>query len=742
MQMKKTALVALMLLGTISYTNAQSETAKQALPTAKFHVGDNAEWKNPSFDDSAWKNLKTDQQWDRQGYSDYDGFGWYRLRFQLPSAMLNASYLKENLLFDMAKIDDADEVYLNGKLIGKTGKFPSDAGGYLGKYDSERRYLVPVNDPALLWDRENVLAVRVYDGSGEGGIYGSTPTLSVVDLIDGLSLSLRLQGDKCLITVDNEAKEMQQGKLVVQVQNTTTRATLVNRTEDLKVKPAGKSVTSIPFAAVNERMRISVSYHDKHTGKIKQKTLVPPYILTPKPSPLPQINGAQVFGIRPNSPFLFKIAASGEKPIHYAVKNLPQGLSVDSKTGIITGALSTAGEHKMTLVATNAKGKAERDFTVKVGSTIALTPPMGWNSWNCWGPSVTDAKVRSSAQALIDKGLIDYGWTYINVDDFWESAERLPDGRIGSNSNFPSMKALGDYLHANGLKYGIYSSPGSRTCGGCLGSLGYEALDARSYADWGVDYLKHDWCSYGGDVYSKEGDNSIYAYMKPYLTMQKPLLAQNRDIVYSLCQYGMRDVWQWARAVDGSCWRTTGDIVDTWESLRSIGFIQQDGLHPYAGPGHWNDPDMLIVGMVGWGEHLHPTRLTTDEQYAHISLWCLLASPLLIGCDISQMDDFTLSLLTNSEVLAVNQDPLGRQAQKIMETGDIQVWAKNMDDGSRAVGLFNLGEADRTYKLDLKSVGFPAVKKIRDLWRQADIPAEKAQEVEIPSHGVVLWRVE
>jgi hypothetical protein len=364
---------------------------------------------------------------------------------------------------------------------------------------------------------------------------------------------------------------------------------------------------------------------------------------------------------------------------------------------------------------------------------------MGWNSWNCWGPSVTDAKVRSSAQALIDKGLIDYGWTYINVDDFWESEARDTDGVIGSNKNFPGMKALGDWLHANGLKYGVYSSPGTRTCGGCLGSYTYEGKDAKSYAEWGVDYLKYDWCSYGA-VYEKEGDKSLYAYMKPYITMQKQLKAQNRDIVYSLCQYGMRDVWEWGPAVEGNCWRTTGDITDTWESLSNIGFSQAP-LYPYARPGHWNDPDMLIVGMVGWGDNLHPTGLTCDEQYTHISLWCLLASPLLIGCDISQLDDFTLNLLTNNEVLDVNQDPLGKQAQRVKEDGDIQIWVKEMSDGSKAVGIFNLGAEDTIYNADLSKLGFSS-SKVRDLWRQKDSSISgNTLTLSVPSHGVALLKI-
>jgi hypothetical protein len=221
--------------------------------------------------------------------------------------------------------------------------------------------------------------------------------------------------------------------------------------------------------------------------------------------------------------------------------------------------------------------------------------------------------------------------------------------------------------------------------------------------------------------------------------MQKQLLAQNRDIVYSLCQYGMQDVWQWGRAVDANCWRTTGDITDTWESLHDIGFLQQNGLYPYAGPGYWNDPDMLIVGRVGWGDQLHPTRLTADEQYTHISLWCLLASPLLIGCDIAAMDDFTLNLLTNSEVLDVNQDPLGKQAQRIKTDGDIQIWAKEMEDGSHAVGFFNLGETDADYTLDFNALGFKDVKEVRDIWRQKNVTADKT--VKIPTHGVYLFSI-
>jgi hypothetical protein len=715
------------------------------LPVAKFQTGDDSAWKNPTYDDSRWKELKTNVAWDEQGFSDYDGFAWYRIRFSLPSSLLQNAYLKEELLFNLAKIDDADETYLNGKRIGKTGRFPTDAKGFDGHYDHPRNYVVRTDDPVLLWDKENVLAIRVFDDEKEGGIWGGTPSISVIDLIDHLSIATALDESgkekKCIVILKNTAKQLQKGQLQVQVIDWEDESVLSNLSKKVQVKASDELKQAVVYANYR-RIKISVTYTDAQTGKIKAKEFALPYILTPKASPEPKINGAKVFGIRPGSPFLFKIAASGEKPMVYAVKNLPQGLSVNANTGVITGALNKEGTYQMTFTASNAKGKAEREFTVKVGNTIALTPPMGWNSWNCWGASVTDAKVRSSAQALIDKGLIDYGWTYINVDDFWESEERNADGVIGSNKNFPDMKALGDWLHSKGLKYGVYSSPGIHTCGGCLGSYTYEDKDAESYAGWGVDYLKYDWCSYDS-VFRKEGDKSLYATMKPYITMQKQLLAQNRDIVYSLCQYGMKDVWQWGRAVDANCWRTTGDITDNWESLYDIGFLQQDGLYPYAGPGHWNDPDMLIVGKVGWGEFLRPTHLTPDEQYTHISLWCLLASPLLIGCDIAQLDDFTLNLLTNSEVLDVNQDPLGKQAQKIKTDGDIQIWAKEMEDGSHAIGFFNLGEADTAYTIDFNTLGFKDIKEIRDLWRQKNQNIEgcPVSTVKIPTHGVYLCQI-
>ena len=439
--------------------------------------------------------------------------------------------------------------------------------------------------------------------------------------------------------------------------------------------------------------------------------------------------------------FILRMAFSGEKPMRYSIVNAPEGLQVDASTGVLSGSVAKRGNYKMTLVAENARGRAEQEFILRVGDKIALTPPMGWNSWNCWGLSVSQEKVISSAQALLDKGLADYGYAYINVDDAWESAERNADGTIGTNEKFPDMKGLGDWLHSHGLKFGIYSSPGDLTCGRYLGSIDHEEQDAQTYNQWGVDYLKYDWCGYGRE-FDKHADKSVASYVRPYLKMERYLREQPRDIFYSLCQYGMAEVWKWGHAVDANSWRTTGDITDTWESLYDIGFRRQVGLEQYAQPGHWNDPDMLIVGEVGWSNDLRDTRLTPDEQYTHISLWALLAANMLIGCDIAQMDEFTVRLLCNNEVNAVNQDPLGRQAKQEIVDGDIQVWKRPLDDGTFAVGIFNVGPDDATVDFGryLGRLGLERPTLVRDLWRQQDQSVSDFNYF-VPSHGVKLIKV-
>jgi len=474
------------------------------------------------------------------------------------------------------------------------------------------------------------------------------------------------------------------------------------------------------------------------------------YILTPPASALPKINGSRVVGASVGKPFIFRLPVTGDRPVFYSAENLPEGLSLDPETGIITGRIRKAGEYNITLTAENSLGKDTNSLKIVTGRSLAMTPTMGWNSWNCWGLEVDDAKVRAAADAFISTGLVNHGWQYINIDDGWEAPERSANGEIIANEKFPDMKNLADYVHSLGLKIGIYSSPGPKTCGGYLGSWQHEKQDARTYAKWGIDYLKYDWCSYG----SVEKDTTLTGFRRPYILMDKELKAVDRDIVFSLCQYGMADVWKWGRDVGGNLWRTTGDITDTWGSMSSIGFSQAP-LAQYAGPGHWNDPDMLVVGKVGWSSNLHHSKLTPDEQYTHISLWSLLSAPLLIGCDLSDMDDFTLNLLTNDEVIAVNQDPLGIQAVQVKE-GDQQVWVKKLEDGSIATGIFQLSadkypvelfpwsEISMTMPFTLKwnELGLNGKCTVRDIWRQKDLGIfEDEYSGIVNHHGVVLLKI-
>jgi alpha-galactosidase len=460
-------------------------------------------------------------------------------------------------------------------------------------------------------------------------------------------------------------------------------------------------------------------------------------ILTPSESPQPRINGPSVVGARPGHPFFYHVPVTGQAPVSLAVDDLPPGLSFSAASGEISGVASQPGEYKVRLRAENARGQYGKVLRIVLGDTIALTPPLGWNSWNCFAGAVDDAKIRAAADAMVRSGLINHGWTFINIDDTWEG-KRDDKGFIQSNEKFPDMKALAEYVHAKGLKIGIYSSPGPKTCAGFEASWQHEEKDAQQYASWGFDYLKYDWCSYSEVV-----DKSLperEGLMKPYHVMDAALRKQDRDVVFSLCQYGMGDVWKWGAEVGGNCWRTTGDIGDSWNSMSGIGF-SQNGHEKWAGPGHWNDPDMLILGKVGWG-HLHPTRLTPNEQYTHISLWCLLSAPLLIGADMSQLDPFTFNLLANDEVLAVNQDALGRQASRKAKDEQNEVWAKDMSDGSRAVGLFNRGEEAAEVTVHWSDLGLTGQCRVRDLWRQKDLGNfSDSFTANVPRHGVCLVRI-
>ncbi len=454
-------------------------------------------------------------------------------------------------------------------------------------------------------------------------------------------------------------------------------------------------------------------------------------------SPEPSINHPRITGATPGRPFLFRIPASGRRPMHFSAQGLPPGIVLDEKKGFLTGSLKKAGRWEVLVTARNELGEDKEKLVIVGGRhKLALTPPMGWNSWNCWGCAVTAEHVKAAADWMVKSGLADHGFQYINIDDCWE-ADRDADGVIRTNKKFPDMKALADYVHSKGLKLGIYSSPGPKTCAGYTGSWKHEEVDAMTWAEWGIDYLKYDWCSYGRIA----KDRSLPELMKPYLVMRKALDRVPRDIVYSLCQYGMGEVWKWGAEVGGNLWRTTGDIRDTWNSMARIGFGQA-GHEAYAGPGHWNDPDMLVVGMVGWGPKLHPSRLTKNEQVTHITLWCMLAAPLLIGCDMSKLDRFTKALLSNDEVLGVNQDPLGRQASRVLRTGTTQVWVKPLSDGTLAVALFNLGRSKAEVTAPWAALGLEGPQRVKNLWTHMELGRRNGRvSMEVPRHGAVLLKI-
>ncbi len=357
---------------------------------------------------------------------------------------------------------------------------------------------------------------------------------------------------------------------------------------------------------------------------------------------------------------------------------------------------------------------------------LAKTPPMGWNSWNKFQSKVSDKLVREIADAMASNGMKDAGYVYVNIDDTWE-ASRDAAGNILTNEKFPDMQALAAYVHGKGLKLGIYSSPGPKTCAGYEGSFKHEEQDAKTYASWGIDYLKYDWCS-ATQVYDYHSMPAVYA------KMGEALLHSGRPIVYSLCQYGVFKGATWGQSVGGNLWRTTGDINDSWKSMSHIGFDLQLTLAQYAGPGHWNDPDMLEVGNGG---------MTNNEYRTHMSLWSLLAAPLLAGNDLRSVSPEILEMLTNKEVLAVDQDALGKQARRVSKDGDLEVWARPLSGGAYAAGLFNRGDNAAKVTARWSDIGLNKSARVRDLWAHADRGNMSDQfSADVPSHGVVLIRLE
>ena len=500
-------------------------------------------------------------------------------------------------------------------------------------------------------------------------------------------------------------------------------------------------------------------------------------ILTPAEKTEPQINGADIWGVRPGRPVIFRVATSGQRPIKFSAKGLPSGVVLDEK-GVLRGnAPSVPGDYDIEVTAENAKGKAVRTIRLAVGDTIALTPPMGWNSWNTLCYRLTAEKVKTAARAMDASGLADHGWSYINLDDWWEmnnsgcprvemrkndfggredvvGPARDSSGRIIPNRSFPDMKGLTDYIHSLGLKAGLYSSPGPLTCGKCEGSYGHELSDAESWAAWGFDYVKYDWCSYG-DVFKKEtgrrsSDVATYedmsmreAFIKPYRLMGECLKKQKRDIVYSFCQYGMAHTEQWGDKIGGNCWRSWGDLKDTWPWMEQAVEGRINAEHwKYNRPGWWADPDMMIVGQQYSFGCDHTTFLTPNEQYTHVSLWAMLGSPLLIGCDLAAMDAFTKSLLVNDEVIAVSQDRLGKTARRIRHNDAESVWIRPISGGFTAVAMVNRYPFAREIKVPFQEIGLDGECWVKDLWMQkCEGKHSGFYVVTIPSHATKLVKM-
>ena len=357
---------------------------------------------------------------------------------------------------------------------------------------------------------------------------------------------------------------------------------------------------------------------------------------------------------------------------------------------------------------------------------LVRTPPMGWNSWNLFAGKVDDRTVREMADAMVSSGMMAAGYIYVNIDDTWEGAMRDTRGNVTTNVKFPNMKALADYVHSKGLKIGIYSSPGPKTCAGYEGSYGHEVQDAQTYASWGIDYLKYDWCS-ASQIYKDEEMQPVYQ------KMGDALLKTGRPIVYSLCQYGRADVWKWGSKVGGNCWRTTGDIGDRWQSMDNIAFRQME-ISPYNKPGHVNDPDMLEIGNGG---------MNADEYRTHMSMWCLLAAPLLAGNDLRNMNEETKSILMNREVIAIDQDPAVNPVKQVFQDGKAVVLSRELKDNAWAVALFNRGDQPAAISVKWDGLGLGGKKlQVRDVWMHQPVTASGASySPTVPAHGVVLLKV-
>ncbi len=460
----------------------------------------------------------------------------------------------------------------------------------------------------------------------------------------------------------------------------------------------------------------------------------------------PVFHGAKVVGNYPETAFLFSIPVTGELPFMFAAKGLPAGLTLHPVTGIIIGNTPYKGEYTVKITVTNSKGKAEQDLKIVAGETLCLTPPMGWNSWNVFASEIDEKLLMEIADAMVSTGMRDLGYQYINIDDFWHADFRdsLTGKPMVDAKKFPNgMKYLSDYVHSKGLKLGIYSCAGDMTCGKRFGGFGFEEIDAKTYSEWGIDLLKYDYCY---------APWSAKAAKERYTKMGTDLKKSGRSIVYSVCEWGLRKPWNWAQQAGGNYWRTTPDIFDVWDhgSVWQYSFMhilkKQKGLEKYAGPGHWNDPDMLTVGNYGTGKATSAggkfSGMTETEYQTEMSLWCLLNAPLLSSCDLRKMNETTLKILTNPEVIAINQDVLGEQAKLVYKKGGVWIYVKNLEGGKKAVGILNTSGKEKTFEPTTKTLNLEGFWNAKDVLQHKEIgsifPDKRGQTSEFVTGGNFL----
>lgn len=478
----------------------------------------------------------------------------------------------------------------------------------------------------------------------------------------------------------------------------------------------------------------------------------------------PRLNSPLRYGSRTNNDFYLPIACVGQRPLSFSAEGLPEGLRINSDTGIISGKVKKEAEYHILIKVENVHGKDSRELKIVIGETLALTPPLGWSSWNCFGSKIDDLKIKTAAQSMVSSGMAAHGYTYINIDDGWQGERGGDTNALQPNSKFPDMKGLCEYIHSLGLKAGIYSTPWVKSYAGynggsageCIrcnmpdykfkglyfGEKPYHNEDARQWAEWGFDYLKYDWSNWE---------------LIEIIDMHNALKECGRNITYSISNAGpLPMAAEFSKYAN--CWRTTKDITDHWEDtpvykgMSSIGFAQ-DKWVKYAIPGHWNDPDMLVVGKLGWPWDKEVGNLLThDEQITHITLWSILAAPLLSGCDLSCLDDFTISLLCNDDVIGVNQDPLGLQghcAKEIRQTderGDAvvhsAVYQKCLYNGDTAVAFFNRANSPAEITISFEELGIAGEKRVKDIWANEDIgKCTKHLSVQVPAHGAQYFLI-